>query len=213
MPLFGNWAYDVTQERVAVPMLEQLEALARAIKAGKIRAWGLSNETCFGVCEFVRLACEHGLPPPASTQNCYNLLSRTFDGDLAEASHQLRVPLLAYSPLAMGVLAGNYRNDAKPAAARLTLFPNFGERYRRPRAVAAAEEYCRIADKHGLAPAIMALAFVRKRLFTASTIIGATSIAQLEMLAAGFAHSLSAEVKADIEAVHRLSESHHTLTD
>jgi len=203
VPQFGSWAYDIAQERVAVPMLEQLEAMARAIAAGKIRAWGLSNETCFGVCEFVRLAREHGLPPPASTQNCYNLVSRTFDGDLAEASQQLQVPLLAYSPLAMGMLAGNYRNGAQPAAARLTLFPNFGERYRRPRAVAAAEEYCKLAARHGLPPAALALAFVRERFFTASTIIGATSLAQLDALADAFSLSLSADVKADIEAVHR----------
>jgi aryl-alcohol dehydrogenase (NADP+) len=211
LPLFGNWAYDASQERAAVPMLEQLEAMARAIQAGKIRAWGLSNETCFGVCEFVRLAHQHGLPPPASIQNCYNLLSRTFDGDLAEASHQLRVPLLAYSPLAMGMLAGKYRDGAKPAAARLTLFENFGERYRRPRAVAAAEEYCNLADRHSLAPASLALAFVRERAFTASTIIGATSIAQLDELAAAFSCALSAEVKADIEAVHRLYPNPTTL--
>ncbi len=211
VPLFGNWAYDVSQERATVPMLEQLEAMARAMQAGKIRAWGLSNETCFGVCEFVRLARQHDLPPPASTQNCYNLLSRTFDGDLAEASHQLQVPLLAYSPLAMGQLAGNYRHGAKPAAARLTRFEHFGERYRRPRAVAAAEEYCQLAERHGLATTTLALAFVRERPVTAATIIGATSLAQLEALASGFSVSLSAEVKADIEALHRLYPNPTTL--
>lgn len=211
VPQFGSWAYDVKQERAAVPMLEQLQAMAHAIAAGKIRAWGLSNETCFGVCEFVRLAREHGLPPPASTQNCYNLVSRTFDGDLAEASYQLKVPLLAYSPLAMGMLAGNYRNGAKPVAARLTLFDGFGERYRRPRAVAAADEYCKLADRHGLSPVAVALAFVRERFFTASTIIGATSIAQLDELATCFSLSLSPELKADIEAVHKVYPNPTTL--
>ena len=211
VPQFGSWEYDVSLERAAVPMLEQLQALARAIEAGKIRAWGLSNETCFGVCEFVRLAREHGLPSPASTQNCYNLVSRTFDGDLAEASHQLKVPLLAYSPLAMGMLAGTYRGGAKPAKARLTLFENFGERYRRPRAVEAAEEYCKLADRHGLSPAAVALAFVRGRFFTASTIIGATSIAQLDELASCFDFTLSAQILSDIAAVHRAYPNPTTL--
>ncbi len=211
VPQFGSWEYDLSQERPAVPMLEQLQALARAIEAGKIRAWGLSNETCYGLCEFVRLARDHGLPPPASTQNCYNLVSRTFDGDLAEASHQLDVPLLAYSPLAMGMLAGTYRGGAKPPTARLTLFENFGERYRRPRAVAAAEEYCKLADRHGLAPAAMALAFVRGRFFTASTIIGATSIAQLDEMAAYFDLRLAPDTLTDIAAVHRVFPNPTTL--
>ena len=211
VPQFGSWAYDLAQERATVPMLEQLEAMANAIQAGKIRAWGLSNETSYGVCEFVRLARAHGLPAPASTQNCYNLVSRTFDGELAEVSHALSVPLLAYSPLAMGMLAGNYRDGAWPPAARLTLFENFGERYRRPRAVAAAEEYCKLAERHGISPVALALAFVRERFFTASTIIGATSLRQLDELASCFSYSLSAEIKTDIEALHRLYPNPTTL--
>jgi aryl-alcohol dehydrogenase-like predicted oxidoreductase len=202
VPLFGSWQYDATKDRPSTPLLEQIEALASAMQAGKIRAYGLSNETCFGLCEFTRLAREHGLPAPASIQNGYNLVSRMFDGDLAEASHRLDVPLLAYSPLAMGLLSGKYRGGAQPAAARLARFPNFGERYKRPRAIAAAEAYCALADRHGLDPAVLALAFVRSRPFVASTILGATSLTQLEALAAGFALALPAEVLADVEAVH-----------
>ncbi|MBI5615767.1 MAG: aldo/keto reductase [Gammaproteobacteria bacterium] len=202
VPLFGSWQYDATKDRPSTPLLEQIEALAAAIKAGKIRAYGLSNETCFGLCEFTRLAREHGLPAPASIQNGYNLVSRMFDGDLAEASHRLNVPLLAYSPLAMGLLSGKYRGGAQPAAARLAKFPDFGERYKRPRAIAAAEAYCALAARHGLDPAVLALAFVRSRPFVASTILGATSIAQLEALAAGFGCVLPPEVLADVAAVH-----------
>ncbi|MBI4693802.1 MAG: aldo/keto reductase [Gammaproteobacteria bacterium] len=202
VPLFGSWQYDATKDRPSTPLLEQIEALAAAIKAGKIRAYGLSNETCFGLCEFTRLAREHGLPAPASIQNGYNLVSRMFDGDLAEASHRLNVPLLAYSPLAMGLLSGKYRGGAQPAAARLAKFPDFGVRYKRPRAIAAAEAYCALAARHGLDPAVLALAFVRSRPFVASTILGATSIAQLEALAAGFGCVLPPEVLADVAAVH-----------
>ncbi|HMM78305.1 MAG TPA: aldo/keto reductase [Gammaproteobacteria bacterium] len=203
VPMFGTWQFDVRKEKEATPILEQIRALAAAIEAGKIRAYGLSNETAFGLCEFSRLAQAHGLPGPVSVQNGYNLVSRTFDGDLAEASYRLDLPLLAYSPLAMGLLSGKYRGGAQPAAARLVKFPNFGERYKRPEAIAAAEAYCAVADRHGLTPSALALAFVRSRFFVAATILGATSIAQLEELSRSFALELSPECLADIEKVHR----------
>jgi aryl-alcohol dehydrogenase (NADP+) len=179
--------------------------MAAAIKAGKIRAYGLSNETAWGVCEFARLAREHQLPPPASVQNGYSLESRLFDGDLAEASRRLGIPLLAYSPLAMGLLTGKFRGGLYapgwPAGARLMKFKDFGERYKRPRVLAAAEEYCKVADKHRLPLTALALAFVKRRFFVASTIIGATSVAQLEDMARWFDHALTAEALADLEAV------------
>jgi aryl-alcohol dehydrogenase-like predicted oxidoreductase len=201
VPGFGTWQFDPSKEREAVPILEQIEAMASAIKAGKIRAYGLSNETAFGLCEFSRLARENGLPLPASVQNGYSLVNRMFDGDPAEASYRLNIPLLAYSPLAMGVLTGKLRTKPWPSHARLAKFPDFGERYKRPRALAAAEEYARLADRHGLPLAAMALAFVRSRFFTASTIIGATSTAQLDELRKYFEVSLSKELMADIEGV------------
>lgn len=203
VPLFGTWQFDVRKERESTPILEQIEALAEAIKAGTIRAYGLSNETAFGLCEFSRLAERHGLPKPVSVQNGYNLVSRTFDGDLAEASHRLDIPLLAYSPLAMGLLSGKYRHGAQPADARLARFPNFGERYKRPRALEAAEAYCAVAERHGVTPTALALAFVRSRFFVASTIIGATSLAQLDELAQSFDLELTADCLADIDEVHQ----------
>jgi aryl-alcohol dehydrogenase-like predicted oxidoreductase len=205
VPSFGAWQYDPSKERAETPILEQIEAMAAAIKAGKIRAYGLSNETTWGVCEFARLASENHLPPPASVQNGYNLVSRLFDGDLAEASRRLNVPLLAYSPLAMGLLTGKLRGAPYgagwPPAARLAKFKDFGERYKRPRVLAAAEEYCKVADKHRLPLTALALAFVKSRFFVASTIIGATSVAQLEDLARHFDRALDAPVLADLEAV------------
>lgn len=201
VPSFGAWQYDPSKERDAVPILEQIEAMAAAIKAGKIRAYGLSNETAWGLCEFVRIARENHLPPPVSVQNGYSLVSRLFDGDLAEASRRLDVPLLAYSPLAMGLLTGKYRGKDWPREARLARFADFGERYKRPRVLAAAEEYCKVADKHRVPLGCLALAFARERFFTASTILGATTRAQLEQVSPWFDYVLPAEIRADLEAV------------
>ncbi len=207
VPSFGAWQYDLSKEREETPILEQVEAMAAAIKAGKIRAYGLSNETCWGLCEFVRVAKENGLPPPASVQNGYSLVNRMYDGDLAEASRRLGVPLLAYSPLAMGLLTGKYRNGTRPAQARLAKFPAFGERYKRPRVLAAAEEYCKIADRHRVPLTAIALAFVTSRFFVASTIIGATSLGQLDELAGFFDLKLSKEIQDEIEAVNAVYPS------
>jgi len=207
VPMFGVWQFNPAREKESTPILEQISAMAKAIEAGKIRAYGLSNETAWGLCEYTRLARENGLPAPASVQNGYNLVSRMFDGDLAEASFRLNIPLLAYSPLAMGLLSGKYRGGSPPPEARLAKFPNFGERYQRPRVLAAVEEYLKVADKHGLSPAGMALAFVRSRSCVASTIIGATSIPQLDELAKFFEMTLAPDVLADIEAVNTIYPS------
>lgn len=207
VPAFGAWQYDPAKEREATPILEQIEGMAAAIKAGKIRAYGLSNETAFGLCEFVRVAREAGLPPPASVQNGYSLVNRMFDGDPAEASRHLNVPLFAYSPLAMGLLTDKYRNKPWEAEARLQKFPDFGERYKRVRVLAAAAEYHKLAGKHRVPLAGIALAFVRQRFFVASTIIGATSIGQLEELRKFFDFALSPEMLSDVEAINQLYPS------
>jgi len=201
VPAFGAWQYDPGKEREATPILEQIEGMAAQIKAGKIRAYGLSNETAFGLCEFVRVAKEAGLPPPASVQNGYSLVNRMFDGDPAEASRQLNVPLLAYSPLAMGLFSSKMKTKPWPKEARLEKFPDFGERYKRPRVAAAVEEYHKLAGKHGVPIAGIALAFVMKRFFVGSTIIGATSLRQLEELEAYFSLALSPDVLSGIEAI------------
>ena len=219
VPMFGNWQFDPLKEKDATPILEQIEALAAAITAGKIRAYGLSNETAFGLCEFVHLARAHGLPPPASIQNGYNLLIRTFDGDLAEASFRHKVPLLAYSPLAMGLLSGKFTAadgsippfEGEPAPglreARLAKFPQFGDRYKRPRALQAAAAYDQLARAHGISPLALALAFVRQRFFVASTILGATTIAQLDAQVAAFEVPLGSELLREIEAIHTVYTS------
>jgi aryl-alcohol dehydrogenase (NADP+) len=207
VPAFGAWQYDPSKEREETPILEQIEGMAAAIKAGKIRAYGLSNETAWGLCEFTRLAKENGLPPPASVQNGYSLVNRMFDGDPAEASRRCQVPLLAYSALAMGLLTGKLKSKPWPAESRLQKFPDFGERYKRPRVLAAAAEYQKLAEKHRLPLAGVALAFAMGRFFTASTIIGATSIAQLKELAGFFDLKLAKEVQDEIEAINALYPS------
>jgi aryl-alcohol dehydrogenase-like predicted oxidoreductase len=207
VPSFGSWQYNPALERAETPILEQIEGMAAAIKAGKIRAYGLSNETAWGVCEFTRLAKENGLPPPASVQNGYSLVNRMFDGDLAEASRRCNVPLLAYSPLAMGLLTAKLRTKPWPATARLEKFKDFGERYKRPRVLAAAAEYHKLADKHGVPLAGIALAFAKGKFFTASTILGATSLGQLDELSRFFDYKLSKEIQEEIEAIHAVYPS------
>ena len=200
VPTFGSWQFDPAKDWPATPILEQVEAMAKAIKAGKIRAYGLSNETAFGLYEFVRVAKENNLPPPVSVQNGYSLVNRLFDGDLAEASYRLNVPLLAYSALAMGMLTGKYRGGARPAGGRLAKFTDFA-RYRRPRVILAMEEYGKLADKYRISMTALALVFVKSRFFVASTILGATSVAQLEEQLKCFDLQPSKELLADIDAV------------
>jgi len=207
VPSFGAWKYDPALEREETPILEQIEAMAALIKAGKIRAYGLSNETAWGIAEFTRLANENGLPPPASVQNGYSLVNRMFDGDPAEASRRCKVPLLAYSALAMGLLTSKYKTSPWPPEARLQKFKDFGERYKRPRVLAAAAEYQKIADRHGLPLAGIALAFAKYRFFTASTIVGATSVGQLDELSGFFELKLSKEIQEEIEAINTLYPS------
>ncbi len=202
VPSFGTWSYDPAQERASVAIEEQLEAFAAVARAGKVRCFGLSNETPWGVMEFARLAGEKKLPRVVSIQNAYNLLNRTFEMGLAEVHRHLDVPLLAYSPLAFGHLTGKYLGGARPEGARLTRFPAFGPRYARTNVPEATAAYADLARKSGLSPAALAITFVRSRWFTASTIIGARTLEQLrENIAAG-GLALAPEVLTAIDAIH-----------
>lgn len=202
LPLFGNTFYDPGQERATAPIEEQLEAFAGFVKAGKIRYLGLSNESPWGVMEFLRLARDKGLPMVASVQNAYNLLNRSYEAGLSEITRREGIPLLAYSPLGFGHLSGKYLNGAKPEGARLTRFPPFGQRYDKPNVIPAVSAYAELARKANLSAVSLALAFVRGRWFCASTIVGATTMEQLreDIDAAGV--SLSDQVLADIDAMH-----------
>ena len=200
VPMFGQSAYDPDTEREAAPIAEQLTALSDLVKAGKIRCVGLSNETPWGVSEFLKVAERTGLPRVASIQNAYNLINRIFEYGLAETCAREHVGLLAYSPLGFGMLSGKYA--APGATGRLTLFPGFGQRYNKPNVNEAAHAYAEIARKAGMTATTLALAFVRSRWFVASTIIGATTMEQLKENVASAQIVFSADVLKEIDAVH-----------
>jgi aryl-alcohol dehydrogenase-like predicted oxidoreductase len=201
VPQFGATAYDPDSERTATPILEQLEAFAQVIREGKVRYIGLSNETAWGVAEFSHVAQRYGLPKVVSIQNAYSLLNRTYDSALAEAARREEVGLLAYSPLAFGLLTGKYAGGPPPNS-RLGLFESFGQRYRKVNVDEAVAAYVQIAKDHGLSGAALALAFVQSRWFTTSTIIGATTRAQLAENLESATVALSPEILNAIEQVH-----------
>ncbi len=180
VPAFGNSFYDPTQERDANSIALQLQMFSELIEEGKIRYLGLSNETPWGVCQWLKAAAESGLPRPVSIQNAFSLLNRAYEMGLSEVTRQENIPLLAYSPLAFGHLTGKYLGGALPAGARLTLFPPFGQRYTKPNVPEATAQYAALARQLGLSPAALALAFVYSRWFVASTIIGGTTLEQLQ---------------------------------
>ena len=199
---FGELGYRHVDDEEPVPLLETLETLGRLVEQGKIRHIGVSNETPWGVMRYLALAERHGLPRMASIQNPYNLLNRSFEVGLAEISHREGVGLLAYSPLAFGVLSGKYLDGALPAGSRLALFPHY-DRYSTAQAQKATHDYVTLARDHGLDPAQMALAYVTSRPFLTSNIIGATTIEQLRRNLESAALTLSDEVLEQIEAIHR----------
>ena len=201
---FGRLGYVHEPDETAIPIEETLTVLGDLVRSGKIRHIGVSNETPWGVMRFLRAAEELSLPRIASIQNPYSLLNRSFEVGLAEVSHREQVPLLAYSPMAFGVLSGKYVGGAKPAGARLSLFGETHRytRYSNPQADGATEAYVRLAREHGLDPAQMALAYVNSRPFCASTLIGATTVEQLDADIASIDLELSAEVLEGIEAIH-----------
>ena len=207
VPAFGGVYYDPQKETSQTSIHEQLEALAQLVKAGKVRHVGLSNETPYGVHEFVRLAEQHGLPRVATTQNPYCLINRTYENGLDETCHRLNVSLLAYSPLGFGLLTGKY--DASgitgpdaPKGARIADYESVRkQRWGRPDALVAARRYNALAIENGMTPAQMALAFCYTKWQVASTIIGVTSLAQLDADLDAWGTTLSPELLSAIDAV------------
>lgn len=185
------------------PFLETIEALNDEITKGRIRAYGLSNDTPWGVMRYLAEADKHGLARPITIQNPYSLLNRLYEVGLAEISHREQIGLLAYSPLAFGVLSGKYLGGNKPANSRLSLYSHF-TRYLNAQAQQATQAYAEVAKKHNLDMAQMALAFVNSRSFVTANIIGATTIEQLASNIASVDLVLSQAVLADIDAVQTL---------
>ena len=200
---FGKLGYTWADSAPVVSLLETLEALTEYQRAGKIRYIGVSNETAFGVMRYLHLADKHDLPRIVTIQNPYSLVNRSYEVALAEVSQFEGVELLAYSCLAFGTLTGKYLNGAKPAGARNTLFSRF-TRYSGEQTQKAVAAYVDIAKRHNLDPAQMALAFVRRQPFVASTLLGATTMEQLKTNVESLHLELSAEVLAEIEAVHQV---------
>lgn len=199
---FGQLGYQHLEQDDLTPLEETLRVLDEQVKAGKIRHVGLSNETPWGTMKFLAAAERHGLARPVSIQNPYNLLNRSFEVGMAEVAIREQCGLLAYSPLAFGLLSGKYENGARPANGRLSLFSRF-TRYNSSQTAAANTRYVALAREHGLDPAQMALAFVTAQPFVTSNIIGATSLEQLDSNLASAELVLSAEVLAGIEAIHK----------
>jgi len=207
VPAFGGIYYQPATGAEGTSIHDQLEALGQLVKAGKVRAVGLSNETPYGVHEFVRLAEQHGLPRVATVQNPYNLVNRSLDNALDETLHRLGVSLLAYSPLAFGLLTGKYdvqglTGEEVPAQARLKKFETSRkQRWGRPDALKAARRYNQLARDHGLTSVQMALAFCYTQWRVSSTIIGVTSVVQLDECLDAYGTVLSPELLTQIDAL------------
>jgi aryl-alcohol dehydrogenase-like predicted oxidoreductase len=207
VPAFGAVYFDPAKDGPGTSIHAQLEALQTLVQSGKVRAVGLSNESPYGVHEFVRLAEQYGLPRVATVQNAYCLLNRTVENGLDETMYRLGVSLLAYSPLAFGLLTGKYDESGltgpgAPAQARITKFESTRkQRWGRPEALAAARRYNALARENGLTPAQLALAFCYTKWQVASTIIGVTSVAQLDENLDAWGTTLPTELLQKIDAL------------
>lgn len=203
VPIFGASAFDPARERTCVAIEDTLAVLADLVKEGKIGHVGVSNESAWGISEYIKRAEINGLPRIATVQNLCNLTARTFETSLmTETCYREKVSLLAYSPLAFGQLSAKYIDDPK-AHGRLTIFPaNWSPRYVRPAVLAAVAEYAALARANGMTPAQMALAWCYSRWFVGSTIIGATTMAQLKENIDAASIVLPRSVDDAIDAIH-----------
>ncbi|MES2091819.1 MAG: aldo/keto reductase [Pseudomonadota bacterium] len=206
VPMFGALYFDPTHDRDCTSIQTQLEAMAELVKAGKVRHIGLSNETPWGVSEFLRVAEAHGLPRVACVQNPYALTNRSADNGLDETLYRSGVSLLAYSPLAFGALTGKYDtvglNHPEAQPGRLALFGSMKkQRWARPETLQAATRYNALAREHGLTPTQLALAFCYTSRRVASTIIGVTTQAQLDENLDAWGTTLSPELLDQIDAI------------
>lgn len=198
---FGRLGY-IHNDAPFTPIAETLAALEEQRRAGKIRHIGISNETPWGLMSYLKAAEQQELPRIVTIQNPYNLLNRSFEIGLAEIAHRENVGLLAYSPLAFGVLSGKYLDGRRPANARLTLFNRFS-RYTTAESQAPIRSYVELARRYGLDPAQMALAYVNSRSFLSANIIGATTLEQLASNIASIELTLSPEMLEAIESIHK----------
>ena len=198
---FGQLSYQHQNDDEYVEVEEQLDVLSQLVKSGKVRKIGLSNETPWGVMKFLSVAERLNLPRVVSIQNPYSLLNRSYEVGLAEISIREKCGLLAYSPLAFGMLTGKYDNGSKPDGARLTLFGDMFTRYTKPKGLRYSEKFNDLAKNFNMSPTQMALAFVNSRDFLTSNIIGATNLEQLKENMESFNVKLSSEILDIIEKI------------
>jgi aryl-alcohol dehydrogenase-like predicted oxidoreductase len=199
---FGQRGYTHKPAEDNISIEETLSVLNDLVKSGKIRHIGISNETPWGMMQFLNIAKEKGYERIMSVQNPYNLLNRLYEVGCAEISIREACGLLAYSPLGYGVLSGKYLQNQVPKGSRFDVFPTYGPRFSgTPQAIEATQKYTDIAKEHGLTPAQLALAFVNSRDFITSNIIGVTNLDQLKENINTVNIQLSAECLKDIEAV------------
>ncbi len=200
-----NWTYDPSKQsrqKTMDHMHDVLSALGELVKEGKIRAIGMSNESAWGMTKWVDLAEEHGLPRMATVQNEYSLLCRLYDTDMAEMAVNEDVTLLSFSPLACGLLTGKYQGGVVPEGSRMSIGPELGGRMT-PRTLDVTQVYLDLAQRHGVDPVHMAMAWQRTRPFPISAIFGATTSDQLAHILEGRDLELSAELCAEIDQLHR----------
>ncbi|MBR9652875.1 aldo/keto reductase [Thalassovita aquimarina] len=200
-----NWRYDPSSQNRADTishMEDALEALQKQVDKGNIRHFGLSNESAWGTTMWCQTADRTGGPRPVTIQNEYSLLCRLYDTDLAEVSANEDVGLIAFSPLAAGLLTGKYQNGAVPAGSRMSLVPELGGR-KTERVFGAVDAYLKLAAEHGIDPVHMAIAWARQRPFMTSVIFGATTLAQLEHVLDGDDVVLSDALMEELDTVHK----------
>ncbi|RKF05261.1 aryl-alcohol dehydrogenase-like predicted oxidoreductase [Tenacibaculum lutimaris] len=193
-----------TSAKEAEKHLEILETLNDFVKQGKIKHVGLSNETPWGTMKYLQTAEKHSLPRMVTIQNSYSLIHRGYEVGMSEVSMRENIGLLAYSPLAQGVLTGKYIDGKTPEGARGTLFPRFIARYKNEGSERAVLEYQKIANKHGLTLTELSLAYINQLPFVTSNIIGATKMSQLKENINSINIELSEDILAEIEAVHKV---------
>ena len=203
---FGQLSYQHRKDDEYIEIEDQLEVLSELVKSGKVRFVGLSNETPWGVMKFLSVADRLNFPRVVSIQNPYSLLNRSYEVGLAEISMREKCGLLAYSPLAFGMLTGKYDTGKKPDGARLTLFGEMFTRYTKPKGLKYSEKFNDLAKNFSLSPTQMALAFVNSRDFLTSNIIGATNLKQLKENIESVSIKLSDELLSQIE---KISDENH----
>ena len=198
----GNGSYIHKEDESEVSIAHTLAALSELVDQGKVRSIGVSNETSWGMSQYLATSANEGLSRIVSIQNSYSLINRIFEGGLSEFSYREGVGLLAYSPLGMGALSGKYIGGVRPKGSRMERYPNFMPRYRKPTVEQAIERYAALARDHALTPTQLALGFVNSRPFVTANIVGATSVEQLKENIDTIDVDISEELESAINAIH-----------